>query len=335
MRALRLHGTASITARPLRVEELPKPVPGPDELLVRVRACGICRTDLHVIEGDLPFLGRPVIPGHQVVGVVSAMGAEVRDFVLGERVGIAWLRYTCGRCGACTTGRENLCATPRFTGYHADGGFAEYAIVPAAFAYRIPETFSDAEATPLLCAGLIGYRALVRSELHPGGTLNLYGFGSSAHVTLQVAKHWGCRVQVVTRAAAHRELARELGADWVGDLGGTPPMRADSAILFAPVGSLVPLALEHLAKGGTLAVAGIHLSDIPTLNYERHLFYEKSLRSVTANTRADGRELLRLAAEIPIRPRVTTFSLEEANDALIQLAGDAIAGTGVLLVDAD
>lgn len=330
MLAMRLHLPAPIESAPLRTDEVAVPTPAAGELLVRVTACGLCRTDLHVIEGDLPFQRRPITPGHQVVGVVEGFGAGVNGYKKGERVGIAWLRSVCGVCAYCRRGDENLCELARFTGYHADGGFAEFAVVPAAFAYRIPPVFSDAEATPLLCAGIIGYRALLRSNLKPGGTLAMYGFGSSAHITLQIARHWGCRVFVATRGEKHRAFARALGAEFAGEADAPLPEKVDSAIVFAPAGELVPLALHAIDKGGTVALAGIHMSDIPAMSYEPHLFYEKNLRSVTANTRADGEALLREAAAIPIRPTTTTFPLRSANEALRLLKNDGLNGTGVL-----
>jgi propanol-preferring alcohol dehydrogenase len=328
-----LAGPAPVESAPLRCEFRAAPSPGPDEVLVRVIACGVCRTDLHIVEGDLPLVRSPVVPGHQVVGRVEAMGSEARRFRAGDRVGIAWLRRTCGTCEACRRGRENLCERSEFTGYHADGGFADYAVVPESFAYALPPVFGDAEAAPLLCAGIIGYRALKRSDVPPGGRLGIYGFGASAHVTLQVARARGCEVFVCTREASHRALARELGATWVGDIGDTMPAKADGTILFAPVGDLVPVALRNLARGGTLALAGIYMTPVPSLDYERDLFYEKNLRSVTANTRADGEELLAEAARIPIRPATTTFPLEDANQALALLKRGGFAGAGVLLTD--
>jgi propanol-preferring alcohol dehydrogenase len=245
-------------------------------------------------------------------------------------VGVAWLRHTCGKCEFCTAGKENLCESARFTGYHADGGYAEYALVPEAFAYAIPESFSDVEAAPLLCAGIIGYRALKRSNLPPGGRLALYGFGSSAHVVLQIAQHRGCEVYVVTRGEKHVALARRMGAVWAGQQAREMPVKVDSAILFAPAGELVPPALESLKKGGTLALAGIHMSPIPQMDYGRYVFYERDIRSVTCNTREDGRQLLAEAAEIPIRPHTTVYSLADANRALEDLKNDQISGTGVL-----
>jgi len=332
MRAAVLERSAPIEASPLSLRDVPVPEPGPGEIRVRVRACGICRTDLHVIEGDLPPQKRPVIPGHQVVGSVDARGEGAGRFPAGTRVGIAWLAHTCGTCGFCAAGKENLCEAPRFTGYHRDGGFAEYALVPEAFAYGIPDAFPDAEAAPLLCAGIIGYRALARADLPRGGTLALYGFGSSAHIVLQLALHRGAAAYVCTRGEAHRKMARAMGALWAGEDPAEMPVRADSAILFAPAGELVPPALRALKKGGTLALAGIHMSDVPGMRYEECLFYEKNVRSVTANTRADGEGLLREAAEIPLRPKVTPFPLEEANRALQLLKADKISGSGVLVV---
>jgi propanol-preferring alcohol dehydrogenase len=331
MRAMALAGPAPVESAPLRCDSRPTPSPGPDEILVRVIACGVCRTDLHIVEGDLPLVRSPVVPGHQVVGRVEATGSGARRFRAGDRVGIAWLRRTCGACDACRRGRENLCERSEFTGYHADGGFADYAVVPEAFAYAMPPIFGDVEAAPLLCAGIIGYRALKRSDVPPGGRLGIYGFGASAHVTLQVARARGCEVFVCTREASHRELARRLGATWVGDIGEAMPAKADGTILFAPVGDLVPVALRNLARGGTLALAGIYMTAVPPLDYERDLFYERNIRSVTANTRADGEELLAEAARIPIRPATTTFPLEDANRALALLKRGGFAGAGVLL----
>ncbi|MGE5190251.1 MAG: zinc-dependent alcohol dehydrogenase family protein [Gemmatimonadota bacterium] len=327
-----LRGNGPIASSPLETAELPDPLPGPGEIRVKVAACGICRTDLHVIEGDLRPLRAPLVPGHQVVGRVDRRGEGAARFPVGARVGIAWLRHTCGACAFCASGRENLCEAPLFTGYHRDGGFAEYAVVPEAFAYEIPEAFGDAEAAPLLCAGIIGYRALRRADLPPGGTLALYGFGSSAHIVIQLALSRGSRVVVCTRGERHRKLARDMGAFWAGEDPAEMPVRADSAILFAPAGELVPVALKRLRKGGTLSLAGIHMSDIPAMRYEECLFYEKNVRSVTANTRRDGEDLLREAARIPIRPKVTLFPLAEANRALRMLKDDELQGTGVLTV---
>jgi len=323
---------APITNRPLRLATLDDPEPGANEILVRVAACGICRTDLHVIEGDLPTRKLPIIPGHQVVGRVEALGEGATRFEPGQRVGIAWLRHTCGRCDDCLHGRENLCARSFYTGYHHDGGYAELAVVDESYAYAIPDAFSDVEATPLLCAGIIGYRALMRSDLPPGGRLGIYGFGSSAHIVLQIARARGSEVFVCTRGAGHRALAARMGASWVGD-DEDFPAPVDSAIVFAPAGELVPRALRSLRKGGTVALAGIYMSPVPEMEYESCLFHEKTVRSVEANTRADGRALLAEAAAIGLRPRVTTFPLRQANDALIRLAQDGIDGSGVLVME--
>jgi propanol-preferring alcohol dehydrogenase len=332
MKAMVLDRQAPIETSPLSLRDAPEPEPGPGEVRIRVRACGLCRTDLHVIEGDLPAKRLPLIPGHQVVGVVDRLGAGAKRFRAGDRIGIAWLRHTCGRCVHCCAGRENLCESSDFTGYHADGGYAELAVVPEAYAYALPEIFGDAEATPLLCAGIIGYRALQRAEVPPGGGLGIWGFGSSAHITIQVALARGCRVYVATRGEKHQAMAREMGAAWVGGSEDPLPVKVDGGILFAPVGALIPTAMRSLEKGGTLAVAGIWLSPIPPLDYERDLFYERNLRSVTANTRADGEALLREAAAIPIRPRVTEMPLVDANQGLRRLKEDGLEGTGVLMV---
>ena len=333
MRAMLLTEIAPIEASPLQNVEQPLPEPGPGEIRLKVRCCAICRTDLHVIEGDLAREALPIVPGHQIVGVVDALGRGCQQFKPGQRVGVAWLRHTCGTCGFCRSGRENLCERSRYTGYHADGGYAEYTVVPEDFAYEIPAAFDDVDAAPLLCAGIIGYRALKRCHLPRRGRIALYGFGSSAHVVLQIARHRGCEVYVVSRAEGHNEFARALGAKWAGTDAQQLPVKVHSAIIFAPSGSLVPQALEQLEKGGTLALAGIHMSDIPTLNYERHLFYERDVHSVTANTRTDARELLAEAAQIPVRPHVTRYPLADANRALQDLKADRISGTGVLIVE--
>jgi propanol-preferring alcohol dehydrogenase len=332
MKAMVLHAHGPIESAPLRLEEWPAPEPGEGEVRLRVHCCAICRTDLHVIEGDLPPLRLPLVPGHQAVGVVDKLGPGCSVLREGDRVGVAWLRHTCGRCAQCRAGRENLCEASRFTGYQEHGGYAERAIVPEAFAYRIPAAFDDVAATPLLCAGIIGYRALKRSQLPAGGSLGIYGFGSSAHVVLQIARHRGCRVYVVSRGGRHLEHARQMGADWVGSAGEPLPEPVDSAIVFAPAGEVVPQALAALKKGGTLALAGIYMTQIPPLDYQAHLFYERNVHSVTANTREDGRELLAEAARIPIRPHTTTYPLAEANRALRELKADRIQGTGVLVM---
>ena len=297
---------------------------------VRVHACGVCRTDLHLAEGDLAPKAPGVVPGHEVVGTVDELGEGARRFRIGERIGIAWLRHTCGVCRFCANGAENLCVAPGFTGWDADGGFAEYAVVPEGYAYALPAAFSDGEAAPLLCAGIIGYRALRRSALPPGGRLGIYGFGASAHLAAQVALYEGATVHVMTRSEDARRLALELGASSAGDAADAPPEPLDAAILFAPVGTLVPVALEALDRGGTLAIAGIYLSDVPTLSYGRHLFEERSLRSVTANTRADGEEFLAIAARIPVRVVTTSYPLSAADRALADLAHDRVNGAAVL-----
>jgi propanol-preferring alcohol dehydrogenase len=318
---------------PLRLVERPDPRPGPGELLLRVRACGVCRTDLHLVEGDLPPKRRGVVPGHQIVGEVIGRGAGTSRYQAGQRVGVAWLRGTCGRCRCCRRGDENLCFEPRFTGWDDDGGFAELAVAPEDYVYALPDGFDDRHAAPLLCAGIIGFRALRRCRLPDGGSLGLWGFGASAHITLQVARHQEARVHVFTRAAGARDLARRLGAASAQDVADPSPEPLDSAILFAPAGSLVPLALQALDRGGTLAIAGIHLSDVPSLRYADHLFEERTLTSVTANTRADGLELLRLAPLVPLVPEVTLYPFEEVDRALVDLAEDRVTGTAVISVD--
>jgi propanol-preferring alcohol dehydrogenase len=321
-----------IDDRPLEFGERVDPEPGPHEIRVRVSACGVCRTDLHLAEGDLEPHRPRTIPGHEIVGVVDRVGSHARRFRIGERAGIAWLRSTDGTCRFCVRGDENLCLAPRFTGWDDDGGFAEMAVVDESYAYALPDVFDDAEAAPLLCAGIIGYRALRRTELRRGGTLGVYGFGASAHLAAQVALHEGATVHVLTRSAAARELALALGAASAGDAYDEPPEPLDAAILFAPAGELVPVALRALDRGGTLAVAGIHLSDIPQLHYSTDLFEERRLLSVTANTRRDGEELLALAASIPLRPTVTRYPLEQADRALSDMAHDRLTGAAVLSI---
>jgi len=329
-----LRAQAPVEARPLALVEREPLRPGAHEILVRVEVCAVCRTDLHVIEGDLALRRPGLVPGHQVVGSVSELGAAVTRFRVGDRVGIAWLRKTCGSCRTCARGEENLCLSPEFTGWDADGGYAEEALVPADFAHALPEGPSAREIAPLLCAGIIGYRAYRRSRIRPGGRLGVWGFGGSAHITIQVARHFGCEVYVFSRGGEHRGLAQELGAAWVGDSREPSPRPLDGAILFAPAGDLVPPALEALDRGATLAIAGIHLSDIPALDYQRHLFQERAVQSVTANTREDARELLELAAAIPIRTRTQSYPLEAANEALVDLKRDRVRGCAVLVVGA-
>lgn len=333
MSAWRVIRPGPIGTGPLQRVSVPVPRPEPDELLVAVHACGVCRTDLHVAEGDLPVHRRQVIPGHEVVGEVIEVGtAAGSEFEVGDRVGIGWLRHTCGRCRYCRRGAENLCPDSRYTGWDADGGYAEFATVPVAFAHRLPGGYSDSELAPLLCAGIIGYRALQRAELPPGGRLGLYGFGGSAHITAQVALAQGAEVHVMTRDQRARELALTLGAASAQGAADPPPVRLDSAILFAPVGELVPPACEALDRGGTLAIAGIHLSDIPALNYQRQLFEERQIRSVTANTRADARGFLDFAAEHHIAVTTPEYPLGDADAALRDLRSGRIAGAAVLLV---
>ena len=317
--------------RPLVRAELPVPEPGPGEVLVRVHACGVCRTDLHVVTGDLPRHRHRVVPGHEVVGEVALLGENAHRFVPGDRVGVAWLRTTCGSCRWCRAGRENLCPSSRYTGWDADGGYAPWTVVPEAYAYRVPASFSDTDAAPLLCAGIIGYRSLRRAELPPGGRLGIYGFGASAHLTAQVAIAQGAEVHVLTRGAAARALAEELGAASVGGAQDLPPVPLDAAILFAPAGELVPTALEALAPGGTLALAGIHLSDVPVLDYQRHLFRERSLRSVTSNTRQDGEEFLLLAERLHLQVTTTPVPLDKADRALEDLEAGRVRGAAVLV----
>ncbi|MDJ0850782.1 MAG: zinc-dependent alcohol dehydrogenase family protein [Myxococcota bacterium] len=330
MRAMVLRQPASAEAKPLCLSERTAPEPGLGEVRVRVEVCGVCRTDLHVVEGDLPPRRPEIVPGHQVVGRVDAAGPGARRFRAGDRVGVAWLRRACGSCRFCARGAENLCLAPSFTGWDADGGYAEQLVVPEDFAYALPSAASPRQVAPLLCAGIIGYRAYRRSQVAPGGRLGLWGFGNSAHITIQVARHHGCEVYVFSRGGEHRELAEELGASWVGDSFDAAPVPLDAAILFAPAGELVLPALQALDRGGTLAIAGIHLSDVPPLDYQKHLFQERTLQSVTANTREDGRALLELATRIPITTHTAAYPLEAANEALIDLKQDRVRGAAVL-----
>ena len=314
---------------PLAETDLPLPKPGPGQGRLKVRACGVCHTDLHLVEGEINLPKLPVVPGHQIVGQVDSVGESVTDMVPGERLGVPWLFSTCGVCDYCQRALENLCDRARFTGQHVDGGFAEYMVVPANFAYRIPAGFADDQAAPLLCAGIIGFRSLRLSDIRPGGRLGLYGFGASAHVTLQIARHMGCEVYVFTRSKDHQRHALELGAAWVGQAQDTPPLKLDSAITFAPAGWLVPEALRVLRKGGTLALNAIHMSPIPELPYDL-LYGERTVRSVANSTRKDAAELLRLAAEIPIHTDVELYPLSEANVVLQRLKHSEIRGAAVL-----
>ncbi|MFM6850113.1 MAG: zinc-dependent alcohol dehydrogenase family protein [Terrabacter sp.] len=321
-----------VTGGPDRLRQVQRavPVPGAGEVLVQVEVCGVCRTDLHVADGDLPVHRPSVVPGHEVVGHVVGVGPGTSRFAVGDRVGVAWLRGTCGECRWCRSGRENLCLSARFTGWDDDGGYAEFTTVPAAYAYAVPPTLPSRQVAPLLCAGIIGYRSLRRTQLPPGGRLGLYGFGASAHVTAQIAIAQGAEVHVLTRGEESRRLALTLGAASAGRPHDQPPVALDAAIVFAPAGELVPLALAALDRGGSVVLAGIHMSDVPSLDYAQHLFLEKRLTSVTANTRADGEELLRLAASLSVRAHVTAYGFEEADRALDDLAHGRFAGVAVL-----
>jgi len=330
MRAWVVSEPGPISGSPLALVERPVPIPARGEVLVKVRACGVCRTDLHLAEGELqPRHGR-VVPGHEVVGEVAQLGEGANRFRPGDRIGIAWLRHTCGTCRWCRAGRENLCLESRYTGWDADGGYAELAVVPEAFAYRIPTSFADEQAAPFLCAGIIGYRSLRRAQLPPGGRLGIYGFGASAHLTAQVAIAQGTEVHVMTRGLEARKLAVQLGAASVGGPFDPAPVSLDAAIIFAPAGELVPLALESLGPGGTLALAGIHMSDIPALDYRRHLFGERTVCSVTSNTRRDGEEFLVLAQRLGVQVTTTPVPFEHADLALRDLAEGRVRGAAVL-----
>jgi propanol-preferring alcohol dehydrogenase len=336
MQAWVVERPAPIDDHPLRLIERDVPQPGNDEIRVRVTACGVCRTDLHLAEGDVPPRRPGVVPGHEVVGVVDARGRGVADVAVGDRVGVPWLRSTCGACRFCATGAENLCVAPTFTGWDADGGFAEWCAVPAAYVYALPDAFDDEHAAPLLCAGIIGFRALRQAGLDATASgrrrLGIYGFGASAHLAAQVALHEGATVHVMTRDPQARRRALDLGCASAQDATDPPPEPLDGALLFAPVGTLVPPALEALDRGGRLVVAGIHVSDIPTLDYQRHLFQERRIVSTTANTRTDGRGFLAVAAEIGIRVTTTPYPFSRADDALADLAHDRVQGAAVLLL---
>src|SRR2546423_378986 len=332
MKACLLVRPAAVKTQPLQFTDVPVREPEPYELLVQVRYCGVCRTDLHIVEGELAPKKSPVIPGHQIVGLVEKVGINVTQFSAGSRVGIAWLHKTDGTCSYCRSGAENLCDHPEFTGYTVDGGYAEYVIAPEQFVYAIPEKFGDEQAAPLLCAGIIGFRSLRLSGIRAGGKLGFYGFGAAAHVAIQVARHWGVDVYAATRDARHQRLAMELGAKWAGETFAEPPVKLDAAIVFAPAGEIVPAALKALRKGGALVLGGIHMSAIPSFNYEL-LYQERVIRSVANNTRQDGQDFLRVAAEIPIRTHVQLFPLGEANRALNALKNDAIPGAAVLQIE--
>ena len=330
MRAFAVGEPGPIDDHPLREVQRPVPEPGPGQVRVRISCCGVCRTDLHLAEGDLPPRRAGVTPGHEIVGVVDARGPGASRFAVGDRIGVPWLAQTDGTCAFCRRGRENLCLHPEFTGWDVDGGYADACVADERYAYRLPAELDDEHAAPLLCAGIIGYRALLRAEVPPGGRLGIYGFGGSAHITAQLALHQGLRVHVLTRGAGNQDLARRLGADSVGAADGMPPEPLDGAILFAPAGDLVPVAMRALGPGGTLAIAGIYLSEIPPLNYERELFQERQVRSVTANTRRDGEEFLTLAARLQIRPTTTGYPMDQAPQALADLAHGRFSGAAVL-----
>ena len=332
MKAAVLFERAPITTNPLKYVDVPTPDPREREILVRVHACGVCRTDLHVIEGELPVRKSPVIPGHQVVGVVEKNGPGSTRFAIGARIGIAWLHSTDGTCEFCRAGNENLCEAATFTGYTVDGGYAEFITAREDFSYALPEGFPDLHAAPLLCAGIIGFRCLRMAGLRDGATLGLYGFGAAAHVAIQVARHWGVRVLAFTRDERHQKLAMELGAVWAGGGEDRSPEKLNAAIIFAPAGELVPAALRNMKRGGTVVLGGIHMSEIPAMSYDRLLYWERSIRSVANNTRKDGEDFLKIAAEIPVRTSVQTFPLAEANVALNALKNDAINGAAVLVV---
>lgn len=331
MKACVLDRPARVETQPLRYADVDVREPDAGEVRVRVHACGVCRTDLHVVEGELPSRKSPVIPGHQVVGTVEKAGSSAARFRPGQRVGIAWLHGTDGTCRYCRSGAENLCDHPEFTGYTVDGGYAEYVVAREQFVYEIPENFKDEQAAPLLCAGIIGFRSLRLSGIGAGVKLGLYGFGAAAHVAIQVARHWGAEVYAATRDARHQRLAMELGAKWAGGTLAAPQAELDAAIVFAPAGEIVPAALKALRKGGTLVLGGIHMSPIPAMDYGL-LYHERVVRSVANNTRQDGEDFLRIAAAIPIQTRVQLFPLAEANRALNALKNDAISGAAVLQI---
>ena len=333
MQAMLLERPARMAEKPLRLSELPVPRPSPGELLLRVAACGVCRTDLQICEGDIAPRRLPIVPGHQIVGRVEAVGEGVSGWQAGDRAGVAWLAGTCGKCAYCLSGRENLCAEARFTGWDRDGGYAEYATVRADFALPLPEGFGDMEAAPLLCGGVIGYRSLKRSGIRPGGRLGLYGFGASALLAIQVARHWGCEVYVCTRSRREQERAERLGARWTGGYDEVPPVPLDAAITFAPAGEVVVAALRAVDRGGTVAINAIHLDRVPEFPYEL-LWWERNLCSVANFTRDDAREFLELAAAIPIRTEAEFFPLEYANEALRRLAAGEVSGAAVLTMGA-
>lgn len=332
MKAMILSRFGPASENPLELRNVPVPKPGPEDILVKVGCCGVCHTDLHTVEGELPNVKLPRILGHEVIGTVEKRGARARRFKANGRVGAAWLYSTCGRCRFCRSRRENLCENARFTGFHENGGYAEYMIIPEKFAYSVPEVFNEVEAAPLMCAGIIGYRSLKLCGISPGERLGLYGFGASAHIAIQIARHWGCRVYVFTRSEKHRRLAKKLGASWTGLAKDDPPTKLDSAVIFAPAGNLFLDALRVLDRGGTVASAGIYMSPIPEIEYGRFLYHERKMLSVANATREDGEEMLKVAAEIPVRTSVEIFPLEQANEALKLLKSGMVIGAAVLKV---
>lgn len=331
MRAMVLHDQKPIEESPLVLEDWPVPEPGPGQVRLRIHTCGVCHTDLHIVEGDLPLHKRPVIVGHQIVGTVDKVGPGVTVPAVGTRVGVPWVHKTCGECEFCRAGQENLCTNPLFTGWDVDGGFTEYTLAPADFVFPIPEGVDDVHAAPLLCAGIVGYRTLKLSELKPGQRLGIYGFGASAHIVIQVARHWGCEVYVFTRSEEHKRHARELGAAWVGEAQDTPPKKIHAAVIYAPAGWIVKEALRVLERGGTISIGGIYMTPIPELPYDL-LYWERTVRNTANATREDARELLALAAEIPIHTDVQVFPLEEANEALRRLKHSELKGSAVLKI---
>jgi len=332
MRAAILYNQQPIENSPLKIEEIAIPQINENEVLIKINACGICHTDLHIIEGELPPVKMPIIPGHQIIGVVEKIGSKVTKFKVGDKIGVPWLYSTCGKCEFCVRGKENLCNNAKFTGYHVNGGFTEYAKVSEDFAYHLPENLPDLNIAPLLCGGVIGYRALKLSEIKHGERLGLYGFGASAHIVIQIALYWNCEVYVFTRSQAHRDLASKLGAVWTGRAEDNPPKKMHSSIIFAPAGYLVKEALRVLEKGGTISLAGIYMTPIPEIDYSL-IYQERKITSVANSTREDVIELLELAGKIPLKTEIQVFPLEEVNRALQLLKRSEIkGGAGVLKI---
>jgi propanol-preferring alcohol dehydrogenase len=332
MHAMLLHNPAPLGSNPLKYEQIPDPTPSSGEVRVKVRVCAICRTDLHIVEGDITPPHFPIVPGHQIVGIVDRLGPNCRRLKIGRRIGVAWLRHTCGVCRFCTSGRENLCEFSQYTGFHANGGYAEFANVPEDFAYELPDGYDDIAASPLLCAGIIGYRAFKRCNPKPGDKIGIFGFGSSAHIHLQIARHRGHEVYVVSRSKNHQDLARQIGATWCGPDASQIPVKLNSAIVFAPAGTIVPDALSSIDRGGIVSLAGIHMTPIPQLDYDKYLYGERDLHPVEANTRQDGRDLLAEAGAANVRPHTSVYSLKDANQALADMKSAKIDGTGVLVI---